>query len=107
MRGAEVGLTCGGARPRSGDQPHFSSRIGPAVHARGQPQIDDLDGIALGFVAVSALVLLAKGLGEPGNRVRAARARAERYRELIGLSLVLEVGAPLDLHIAPVTLGAQ
>src|SRR5215469_3592684 len=107
MRGAEVGLTCGGARPRSGDQPHFSSRLGTAVHARGQPQIDDLDGIALGLVAVGALMLLAKGLGEPGNRVRATRAGAERYRELIGLSLVLEVGAPLDLHMAPVALGTQ
>src|SRR5215472_11876962 len=107
MRGAEVGLTWGGACPRSGDQPHFSPRLGTAVYARGQPQIDDLDGIALGLVAVGALVLLAKGLGEPGDRVRAARARAERYRELIGLPLVLEVGAPLDLHIAPVALGAQ
>src|SRR5262249_45590549 len=107
MRGAEVGLKAGVALPCSGYHTHSSSRIGPAVHARGQPQIDDLYGIALGFVAVSALVLLAKGLGEPGNRVRAARARAERYRELIGLSLVLEVGAPLDLHMAPVALGTQ
>src|SRR5262249_12661060 len=67
----------------------------------------DLDGIALGLVAVGALMLLAKGLGEPGNRVRATRAGAERYRELVGLSLVLEVGAPLDLHMAPVALGTQ
>src|SRR5215469_5619946 len=41
------------------------------------------------------------------QRPRATRAGAERYRELIGLSLVLEVGAPLDLHMAPVALGTQ
>src|SRR5215510_14877393 len=107
MRGAEVRLARGSARPRSGDQPHLPPRLRTAAHARGQPQVHDLDGIALGLVAVGALVFLAEGLGEPADRLRAARAGAERYRELVGLPLILEIGAPLDLHVAPVALDAQ
>ena len=84
MGGSEVGAAVAAAARAIFLEPDRGA-VGRAQHARGEPQVHHLDGIALRLVAVGPLVLeaeaggqLAQGLVGPGRR--------QRHRQLEGLS---------------------
>src|SRR5882672_1394810 len=108
VAGTEVGLALAAAGPRTGYEAGLATHVRGPAHARGQAQVDDLDRVALGLVAVGALVLLVERLGEAAERVEADGGGSQGDTELEGLPLVLEIRAALDLHaVRAVALRAQ
>src|SRR5262245_44263586 len=97
-RGAEVGGTVLAPPALLLAQPERSA-VCVAAPARRDTEVDDLDRIALGLVAVRVLVLLGERVREVAERIALLR-RGERHRQLERLALVLEVRRGLDLHVA-------